>query len=361
LDTRPSTTRRGAATRLLLLGALVLGTACAEDEDLPDSNPGATPANAEVPATGADDMLYEDAAAALATDATADWDGRVSAQDAASASAHDAGAEAQTPALNTPPGRDAGPSSQDATTAPDAAAPPVTIFLAGDSIVQTYSNTASDHDQAGWGQMLEAYFDSRVTIENHAIGGRTARRFIDENRLDAIVRVLAPGDYLLVQFGTNDGNRSASYMLGTQSVPYFLDAQTDFKSYLKRYVDSARAAKAFPVLVTPTPRNSAYCTGGNGTAAYATAMKELGQMLAVPVVDLNTRTVSHLRAICPAPTPENFFLLRSDGTVDGTHFQEHGARILASFVADELTNVAVSLGAYRVEPPTTFSRWGTAQ
>lgn len=53
-------------------------------------------------------------------------------------------------------------------------------------------------------------------------------------------------------------------------------------------------------------------------------------------MDLNARSVSHLEAICPAPTPENFFLLRSDGSVDGTHFQENGARVLASFVADEL-------------------------
>ena len=30
-------------------------------------------------------------------------------------------------------------------------------------------------------------------------------------------------------------------------------------------------------------------------------------------------------------------MLRADGSVDGTHFQENGARILAGFVADELT------------------------
>ena len=34
-----------------------------------------------------------------------------------------------------------------------------------------------------------------------------------------------------------------------------------------------------------------------------------------------------------------FFSLRADGSVDGTHFQENGARILASFVADELLRV----------------------
>lgn len=240
------------------------------------------------------------------------------------------------------PGASAGPDAGAAPGAlPDAgpAAPtgPVRVFLAGDSIMQTYADTPSDTDQAGWGQMLHEYFDPALSIENHGIGGRTARRFIDEGRLDELTSELAPGDYLLVQFGTNDGNRTATYEIDGQTIPYFLDPATDFKTYLERYVDAARERGASPVFVTPTPRNSAYCTGGNGTGGHATAMRELGQALAVPVVDLNARSVAYLRAICPAPAPEDFFLLRPDGTVDGTHFQENGARILAGFVADELT------------------------
>lgn len=235
------------------------------------------------------------------------------------------GADAGSPA--PPPAPDA---------APAAPPGPVRVFLAGDSIVQTYPDTPSDTDQAGWGQMLHEYFDAAVSIENHAIGGRTARRFIDEGRLDALTSELAAGDYLLVQFGTNDGNRTATYEIDGQTIPYFLDPATDFKTYLERYVDAARERGASAVFVTPTPRNSAYCTGGNGTGGHASAMRELGQALDVPVVDLNARSVTYLQPICPAPTPEDFFLLRPDGSVDGTHFQENGARLLARFVADEL-------------------------
>jgi len=212
-------------------------------------------------------------------------------------------------------------------------------FLAGDSIVQTYADTPSNTDQAGWGQMLGAFFDADVSVVNRAIGGRTARRFIDEGRLDDITGELQPGDYLLVQFGTNDGNRTATYELGGATIPYFLDPATDFKAYLQRYVDAALDRGAIPVLVTPTPRNSAYCTGGNGTGGHAAAMRELAEADGVALVDLNARAVDYLRAICPAPTPEDFFSLRADGSVDGTHFQENGARILASFVADELLRV----------------------
>jgi lysophospholipase L1-like esterase len=224
---------------------------------------------------------------------------------------------------------------------------PLTLYLAGDSIVQTYPDTASDSDQAGWGQMLGAFFDAEVTVNNRAIGGRTARRFIDEGRLDAIVAELEPGDYLLVQFGTNDGNRTATYTIDGVVIPYFLEPTTDFRAYLQRYIDAARSRSANPVFVTPTPRNSAYCTGGNGTGAHAAAMNALGQEQGVPVVDLNARTVSYLREICPAPTPEDFFLLRGDGSVDGTHFQENGARLLASFVADALRDLGTPFAAHR--------------
>ena len=222
------------------------------------------------------------------------------------------------------------------------------LFLAGDSIVQTYADTPSSTDQAGWGQMLAGFFDDEVTVDNRAIGGRTARRFIDEGRLDDIVDELEPGDYLLVQFGTNDGNRTATYTLGDATIPYFLDPATDFRTYLQRYVDAARGRGANPLFVTPTPRNSAYCTGGNGTGAHAAAMKALGEEQGVPVVDLNAAAVAYLRQICPAPTPEDFFLLRADGTIDGTHFQENGARILASFVADGLAAIGAPFTAHRV-------------
>lgn len=50
--------------------------------------------------------------------------------------------------------------------------------------------------------------------------------------------------------------------------------------------------------------------------------------------------------ICPAPTPEDCFFLRSDGTVDGTHLQENGARIWASFVADRVADANLPLAAY---------------
>jgi lysophospholipase L1-like esterase len=230
----------------------------------------------------------------------------------------------------------------DAGTAPEPPGP-LTVYIAGDSTVSNYADTASTSDQAGWGQMIGAYYTGDVTIDNHAVGGRTARRFIDEGFLDEIAALIQPGDYLLVQFGTNDGNKTATYELQGQTIPYYLDPATDFKTYLKKYLEVANSHQATLVFVTPPPRNSAYCTGGNGTGAHAQAMRELGAAEGVAVSDLNQKSVDYLTAICPAPTPEDFFLLRADGTVDGTHFQENGARILARLVAEGIAEAQLPL------------------
>ncbi len=224
---------------------------------------------------------------------------------------------------------------------------PLHVYLAGDSTVQTYVNSAIH--QAGWGQFLQGELDTRAKVDNRAIGGRTARRFIEEGYLDSILEDIAAGDYLLVQFGTNDGNKTATYSHNGATIPYYLDPQTDFKTWLLKYVGAARARSANPVFVTPPPRMS--CTGdshsfGNGLAAYASAMKELGAAEAVPVVDLNQQTLEYLNGIGCVAAGKDFFLIKADGTNDSTHFQEKGAAHMASFVADAIRVLDIGLSRY---------------
>jgi len=333
----------------LVLWALHAGAclACRFDgsaEPAAETSPNASPASeaprSALPDTNAD-MAPPSGVEPAATPATSEAPPAPPALAPAPVAAPSTSAGSDTASATPPPA----PATPPSPTAPAPLAGPVTLYLAGDSIVQSYAETASPRDQAGWGQMLSLHTGPELTVDNRAIGGRTARRFIDEGRLDDILDALLPGDYLLVQFGTNDGNRTATYTLGAETIPYFLDPATDFKSYLQLYIDAAREHDAIPVLVTPTPRNSAYCTGGNGTGGHAQAMRELGQAQGVSVVDLNTLSVNYLKAICPAPTPEDFFLLRADGSVDGTHFQENGARILAGFVASSLRQVEPALAS----------------
>lgn len=53
-----------------------------------------------------------------------------------------------------------------------------TVYIAGDSTVQTYDPYWIP--QAGWGQMIPDFFSEEVTFKNHAIGGRSSKSFIVE-------------------------------------------------------------------------------------------------------------------------------------------------------------------------------------
>jgi len=226
----------------------------------------------------------------------------------------------------------------------------VAVYIAGDSTVSTYTDTSSPNDQAGWGQMLHEIFTSQVTVSNRATGGRTALWFYLEGAVDSILSSAMPGDYFFIQFGTNDSNQTATFTVDGVEYPRYADPQTDFKTYLRDYyLDPSRAVGVIPVLVTPPPRNSAYCGVGNSLGAHAQAMRELGATESVAVLDLNTKTYDHLAAICPSPTPEDFFFIRSDGTVDGTHFQENGARHMAGFLGECIREIGLGLEPYLLD------------
>jgi uncharacterized repeat protein (TIGR02543 family) len=230
---------------------------------------------------------------------------------------------------------------------------PIAVYVAGDSTVSNYD--ANHRPQAGWGQMLPELLTSRATVDNRAIGGRTSRRFIDEGRLDDILKVIKAGDHLLVQFGTNDSNKTATYSDG---MPYFL-APEDFKTYIAQFVNGARDHQAIPVLVTPPPRRTCDVNNdskpfGNGTGAYAAAMKEVGAKMNAAVVDLNQKTLDYLNSIGCAASAQVFLVVPAgmysgayaNGASDGTHFQEYGARKLAGFVAEGARELGLPLAAY---------------
>ena len=73
----------------------------------------------------------------------------------------------------------------------------VTVFIIGDS-------TVTDQASGGtWGQYLPRWFDSHIVIANHAESGMTIKGFRFGRRWDKIMESAHPGDYLLIQLGTN--------------------------------------------------------------------------------------------------------------------------------------------------------------
>ncbi|MFX7825298.1 hypothetical protein ABTK20_23125, partial [Acinetobacter baumannii] len=59
-----------------------------------------------------------------------------------------------------------------------------TLYIIGDSTVKN-GNGKPENIQQGWGSWIDRYFDTtKLSIQNHAIGGRSSRTFLTEGRWD---------------------------------------------------------------------------------------------------------------------------------------------------------------------------------
>src|SRR6187397_568546 len=78
------------------------------------------------------------------------------------------------------------------------------FYIIGDSTVKNGDGTGKNN-QMGWGTVITPFFDTtKISVRNHAIGGRSSRTFVTEGRWDKILEILKKGDYVLMQFGHND-------------------------------------------------------------------------------------------------------------------------------------------------------------
>jgi lysophospholipase L1-like esterase len=79
--------------------------------------------------------------------------------------------------------------------------PKPTLFIIGDSTVHNSSTGLQ-----GWGDVIASSFDAnRITVENRARGGRSSRTFQTEGLWDQVLAEVKAGDFVLIQFGHNDG------------------------------------------------------------------------------------------------------------------------------------------------------------
>ncbi|MCC3355909.1 rhamnogalacturonan acetylesterase [Bacillus sp. REN16] len=209
----------------------------------------------------------------------------------------------------------------------------VKVFLASDSTVQKYD----DPHQGGWGEFLQDYFTEDAQVENHAIGGRSSKTFIEEGRLEPILNELTENDFLLIQMGHNDStkNRPERY-----TEPF-----STYKEYLKIYVDRAKECHAKPVLITPVARlhveNDQII---NDFQDYCTAMKEVAKEENVPVIDLMDKSLIFYQSIGYEETVTLF--MASINETDFTHFTKKGANQIARILSEEIKASGLPLSKY---------------
>lgn len=224
--------------------------------------------------------------------------------------------------------------------------PAVTIHLIGDSTMADKKNP-EENPERGWGQVLPVFFNEKVTLKNHAVNGRSTKSFRELNHWQGVLESLQPGDYVLIQFGHNDGK-------DTDPVRY-TNPQTSYRYNLIRYVEETRAKGAIPILLTSIARRRFNEQGVllDAHGNYTLITRLVAQELKVPFFDLQYLTEQleiaygvegskklHLHF---APGENPYF---PDGITDNTHLSIIGATEIAKLFVSELQKQEAFLANY---------------
>jgi lysophospholipase L1-like esterase len=236
-----------------------------------------------------------------------------------------------------------------------------TIFIVGDS-------TARNGADLGWGDHFAHYFDTtKVNVANRAIAGRSARSYMNEGAWDRVLAELKPGDYVLLQWGHNDGGgpltpdfraRGEGKGIGEESVdipvtmPYkggpYAGKTTEtvhtYGWYNRRYIAETRVKGATPILLTVTVRDI-WTPGPDGKLhiehdmGYRDYDVQIAAADKVPLVDMAAVQADKFEMLGPDTTRLLF-------PIDHTHTSAVGAEMNAASMVTALKNASSPLVQY---------------
>ena len=211
-----------------------------------------------------------------------------------------------------------------------------TIYLLGDSTVCDQPSEPYN----SWGQMLTRFFRPDVAIANHAESGESLRSSLAAHRLDKVLSLLKPGDYLLIQYGHNDEKEKGEGV----------GAFTTYKSDLKKFVDEARKRGAHPVLITPVQRRSFDAEGKitNSHGDYPEAVRQLAREEKVTLIDLNAMSTPLYEAWGPELSKRAF------APNDNTHHNNYGSYELAKCIVEAIKTKDLELARHLVSDIVAF-------
>lgn len=252
------------------------------------------------------------------------------------------------------------PDTPDTPVGPVVQLEPATLYAVGDSTLSSFTDSYY-YPRYGYATQLDNYFDSKLTINNLALSGRSSKSFIVEENYTTLKNSIKEGDYLLIGFGHNDQKSDDAARFTDATKP--ITDETSFKySLYENYIKLAESVGATPILCTPVVRanptndyagSSAHITA---TGDYTTAIIELGQEKNVTVINLTELTKAKYSAIgydeaiyyhaMTNGKDENGTIVANTATVDKTHLNIYGAKYVAYLVASELAKTENKLGTY---------------
>ena len=210
-----------------------------------------------------------------------------------------------------------------------------TIFLIGDSTVCDQSREPFN----SWGQMLPRWFKPEVAIANHGESGETYRDSIGRRRLDKMLSVMKPGDWMLMQFGHNDQKQIAA---GTGG-PF-----TTYKAEIKKHVDAVRAHGGTPVIISPMERRNfdEHAKIKPSLADYAEASRQAAKEFGVAFIDLNAMSIPFYEAL-EARGPE--FSRKAFAGQDNTHHDNYGSYELSKCIVQAIRDQKLPIAKFIVD------------
>lgn len=235
-----------------------------------------------------------------------------------------------------------------------------TIFMIGDSTMA--NKDIKKGPERGWGMALQGFFTENVTIDNHALNGRSSRSFILEGHWQKVIDAIKPGDYLVIQFGHNDEK-------GVIGDKRHTEPGLTFDDNYRMFCRAALAKGATPIVMNAVVRRNFYTKKDNSVddeslrvvtigkfqdkvnsdtlidthGAYILTPKNVARELRVPYVDANLITKNLENSLGVDKSRELHMISATMGSQDNTHYTIYGAHEVASLLVDAMAEVCPEL------------------
>ncbi|KAI9739238.1 MAG: hypothetical protein M1834_007451 [Cirrosporium novae-zelandiae] len=231
------------------------------------------------------------------------------------------------------------------------------IYLAGDS---TMASGGGGDGTQGWGEYLQ--YSVNLTVSNEAVAGRSARSFTREGRFDAIAEEIAEGDFVVIEFGHNDGGsfdadddngRTDCPGEGNETCSTVYDGVSEtvltFSAYYQNAANMFYDLGATVILSGPTPNNP-WETGTFefSTSRFTTYAEDSAEETCSDFVDHGQYVANEFETL-GATTVDDYY------PNDHTHTSPEGADVVAAAFVKGILCSSSSLKDYIINSTDTVS------
>ena len=223
------------------------------------------------------------------------------------------------------------------------------FYIIGDSTVRN-GDGSGKNQQWGWGSFIANYFDTtKMGVQNHAIGGRSSRTFITEGRWNRILETLKKDDYVIMQFGHNDGGplddtsraRGTIKGIGEDSVATYNPIRKvnevvhSFGWYMRKYIRDTKERGAIAIVCSPIPRND-WKDGKviRSSESYSKWAEQVAKEEGAYFINLNNDIALKYESMGPEAVKPFF-------PVDHTHTNLDGAKLNAQIVIEGVRKLGI--------------------